>query len=149
VATPSNFPGEQRERIASFLTHQRTGVISAVCSSGVCTLLVRYRTFPGHRNSRSLEVDCLIPRWAGIADQLTPNTRIVLVVQASSEAGLRWLQIQGAIRPVEAPDWSKLLPHWISTVHPDGLYQVIRVTPIRIDLIDEDLGWGIQETLEW
>jgi hypothetical protein len=34
-------------------------------------------------------------------------------------------------------------------VQPDELYLVARVAPSRIDLIDEDLGWGVQETLEW
>jgi hypothetical protein len=37
----------------------------------------------------------------------------------------------------------------VSTVQPDVLYLVVRVAPSRIDLIDEDLGWGMQETLEW
>jgi hypothetical protein len=110
---------------------------------------VWYRLDPGPSGSRSLEVDCLVPRWADIAHQLTQNSRIVLIVQASSGAGLRWLQIQGTARPVEAPDWSALLPRWVPPVQPDALYLVVRVTPGRIDLIDEDLGWGVQETLEW
>ena len=110
---------------------------------------VWYRLDPGPSASRNLEVDCLVPRWGDIAHQLTQNSRIVLIVQASSGAGLRWLQIQGTARPVEAPDWSTLLPRWVSPVQPDALYLVGRVTPGRIDLIDEALGWGVQETLEW
>jgi hypothetical protein len=110
---------------------------------------VWYRLDPGPFGSRSLEVDCLVPRWADVAHKLTQNSRVVLIVQASSGAGLRWLQIQGTTRPVEAPDWSRLLPRWVSAVQPDALYLVVRVTPSRIDLIDEDLGWGVQETLEW
>jgi hypothetical protein len=34
-------------------------------------------------------------------------------------------------------------------VQPEELYLVVRVAPRRIDLIDEDQGWGMQETLEW
>lgn len=108
-----------------------------------------YRLNIGPSANRSLEMDCLVPRWADVAQTLTQISRVVLIVQATSGAGLRWLQIQGKARPVEVPDWSRLLPRWVSAVQPDGLYLVVRVTPDRIDLIDEDLGWGVQETLEW
>lgn len=69
-------------------------------------------------------------------------------------AGLFWRRPalaadSGTARPVEAPDWAGLLPRWVSTVQPDALYLVVRVTPSRIDLVDEDLGWGVQETVEW
>ncbi len=145
----SHLPDEQRERIVSFLAHHRTGVISTAGSPGVWAIPVWYRLDSRPSGSRRLEVYCLVPRWADLAHQLTQNSRIVLIVQASSEAGLRWLQIQGTTRPVEAPDWPALLPRWISHVQPDALYLVVRVTPSRIDLIDEDRGWGVQETLEW
>lgn len=74
---------------------------------------------------------------------------MVLIIQASSGAGLRWVQVRGTAHPNDAPDWARLLPRWISTLQPAALYQVVRVTPNRIDLVDEDLGWGVQETLEW
>lgn len=133
---------EPRNRIASFLANQRTCIISATASEGVWAIPVWYR-------SRDLEVDCLVPRWADVAHHLAQESGVVLIVQASAGAGLRWLQIQGTARPVEAPDWTRLLPRWVSTVRPDALYLVVRVTPGRIDLVDEDLGWGVQETLEW
>ncbi|MCZ7571030.1 MAG: hypothetical protein M5U01_20990 [Ardenticatenaceae bacterium] len=41
------------------------------------------------------------------------------------------------------------MPRWVSALQLDALYLVVRVTPRRIDLVDEDLGWGAQETLEW
>jgi hypothetical protein len=145
----SHLPDERRERIASFLAHQRTGVISTACPPGVWAMPVWYRLDSGPSASRSLVVDCLVPRWADVAHQLSQDSRVVLIVQACSGAGLRWLQIQGTTRPVEAPDWPALLPRWISPVQPDALYLVVRMTPSRIDLIDEDLGWGVQETLEW
>ena len=72
-----------------------------------------------------------------------------MIVQASSGAGLRWAQVRGTANPVEAPDWARLLPRWASTAQPHALYLVVRLAPSRIDLIDEDLGWGVQETLEW
>jgi len=94
-------------------------------------------------------VDCLIPRWADIAHHLEKAADVLLIVQAYSGAGLRWLQIKGGALPVAVPDWKSLLPRWASRVQPDTLYHVIRVTPSRIDLVDEDLGWGVKETLEW
>lgn len=139
---------EQRKRMASFLAHQRTAVISTTGSPGVWAMPVWYRPDSDPSGSGGLEVDCLVPRWADVAHHLTQDPSVVLIVQASSGAGLRWLQIQGTAQPVEVPDWARLLPRWASTVQPDALYLVVRVTPSRIDLIDEDLGWGVQETLE-
>lgn len=146
---PSLLPDEPRKRIAAFLAHQRTCLISTTASQGVWAMPVWYRPLPGDAGHRSLEVDCLVPRWADVTHHLRQESTVVLIVQASSGAGLRWLQIQGTARPVEAPDWARLLPRWVSTVQPDALYLVVRVTPSRIDLIDEELGWGVQETLEW
>lgn len=140
---------EQRKRIASFLAHQRTGVISAIAAQGMWSMPVWYRPASGPSGGRGLEVDCLVPRWTDVAHHLSENAEVLLIVQASSSAGLRWAQIRGTASPVEAPDWARLLPRWVSTVQPDALYLVVRVAPSRIDLIDEDLGWGVQETLEW
>ena len=142
-------PDEQKKRIASFLAHQRTGILSTSGSPGVWAIPVWYRPNSGPSGSRTLEVDCLVPRWADVAHHLSQECRVLFIVQAPSGAGLRWLQVQGRAQPVEAPDWVGLLPRWVSTVQPYALYLVVRVTPNRIDLVDEDVGWGIQETVEW
>ncbi|HZD10844.1 MAG TPA: hypothetical protein VE553_05820 [Candidatus Binatia bacterium] len=146
----SQDPHEQRKRIAAFLAHQRTAVLGAIVGQGVWAMPIKYRpTSDDPAGRRSLELDCLVPRWADVAHHLSQSAEVLLVVQAASSAGLRWLQIQGVARPVEAPSWTRLLPRWVSIVQPDGLYLVVRVTPSRIDLVDEDLGWGVQETVEW
>jgi Pyridoxamine 5'-phosphate oxidase len=137
------------EQIASFLIHQRTGVISTTGPAGVWSMPVWYKPLPGTSGSQEMQVECLVPRWTDVSHHLTQDARVVLIVQASSGAGLRWLQIQGMAQPVEAPDWSRLLPRWVSTLQPEALYLVVRVIPNRIDLIDENLGWGVQESLEW
>jgi hypothetical protein len=142
-------PAEQRKRIASFLMHQRTGVISTIAAGSTWAMPIWYRPHRGPSGNSKLEVDCLVPRWADVAYHLTEGARVILIVQASSEAGLRWLQIQGKIQPIEAPDWASLLPRWVPPAHPDALYLVVRITPGRIDLIDEAQGWGVQTTLEW
>ena len=90
-----------------------------------------------------------MPRWTNVAHHLSEKAKVLLIVQAPSGAGLRWAQIRGTASPVEAPDWARLLPRWASAVQPDALYLVVRVAPSRIDVIDEDLGWGVHETLEW
>jgi hypothetical protein len=110
---------------------------------------VRYRPASGPSGGRRLDVDCLVPRWADVAHSLSEKARVLFIVQAPSGAGLRWAQLRGTATPVEAPDWAALLPRWVSTVQPGELYLVVRVAPSRIDLIDEDVGWGVQETLEW
>lgn len=110
---------------------------------------VRYRPASGLSSGRRLELDCLVPRWADVAHDLSRNARVLLIVQAPSGAGLRWAQIRGTATPVEAPNWARLLPRWMSKLERDELYLVVRVTASRIDLIDEELGWGMQETLEW
>jgi hypothetical protein len=145
----SIFPDERKKRIAAFLAHEQICVISTTASQGVWALPVWYSTLPGATGSPGLDVDCLVPRWSDVAYHLTQETKVVLIVQAPSGTSLSWLQIQGTAQPVETADWARLLPCYVSDVQPDALYLVVRVTPSRIDLVNEDLGWGIQDTLEW
>lgn len=145
-----NFSDEQTNRFAAFLDHQRICIISTVASQGVWAIPVRYSPLPETSSSSTkLVIDCLVPRWSDVAHHLDQDSSVVVIVQASTNAGLRWLQIQGTAQPIEAPDWSRLLPRWANILQPDAFYQVVRVTPSRIDLINEDRGWGVQETLEW
>ena len=41
-----------------------------------------------------------------------------------------------------------MLPAGVNVPTPDELYLVVRVTPRRIDLLDENRGWGARETLD-
>lgn len=140
-----------RKLIASFLAHQRTGVLCCAGDNtpGMWAIPVRYRPVIEPSSKQRLSVDCLVPRWADLAHILIQKCRVLFIVQGSASAGLRWLTIQGTSRPVEAPDWPRLLPRWVSTLQPDALFLMVRVIPRRIDLVDEDSGWGLQETLEW
>lgn len=90
---------------------------------------------------------------------LEQNPQVLLVIHdypptnsspqaGGSEGGLRWLQYLGTAQPLDSPDWSELLPAATATPLLDDLYIVIRVTPERIDLIDESRGWGARETLD-
>lgn len=145
----SLLPEERKERMASYLAHQRTGVISTIAKNSIWAIPVWYQPEPEQARKRGLVVECLIPRWADISYHMTDGSKVLFIVQASSANGLRWLQIQGTASLVEAPDWKRILPRWVPTAQPHVFYSVVRVTPRRIDLIDEELGWGVQETLEW
>jgi hypothetical protein len=141
----------ERKRIASFLAHQRTGVLCCDSNNSLRTwaMPVWYRPAIDPPSKQKLGVDCLVPRWADFIHYLTQKCRVLFIVQGSSIAGLRWLTIHGTTWPVETPDWARLLPRWFSTLQPDALFLMVRVIPQRIDLVDEDSGWGLQETLEW
>lgn len=145
----SPFANDRINRFTAFLAHQRTCIISTTASHGVWAIPVWYRSVLRNSRNPTLEINCLVPRWSDVAHHLTQVPKVVLIIQTTSGAGLCWLQVQGMAREVEIPDWTRLLPRWASKVQPDSLYQVVRVTPGRIDLIDDELGWGIQETLEW
>jgi hypothetical protein len=145
----SLLPNEQRRRVLTFLSHQRTGIISTFGRHRVIAMPVRYRPHAVPSAGGAPRIDCLVPRWADVAHHLASKRPVVLIVQGSSTAGLRWLQLQGPAQPLEAPEWNLLLPRFVSTTDPTALYLVARLVPSRIDLIDEDLGWGVQETLEW
>ncbi len=150
--TGAHSPAERRQQIVSFLVHQRSGILCCTGSKridpGVWALPVWYRAALGTSDGAIRPLDCIIPRWTDLAHELAEDSPVILIVQDFSGGGLRWLQIQGVSRPVETPDWPRLLPRWISTAQPDALYLVVKVTPGRIDLIDEELGWGVQATVE-
>ncbi len=130
-----------RDRMAAYLSQHRVCVISAAGPDGARAIPARYR-------NAGLEVDCLLPRWADVAYYLEQDGRVALVVQDTGAQGLRWLRCLGAAHLVEQPDWDALLPKGAHTPAPDELYLVVRVTPRRIDLLDESRGWGARETLE-
>jgi hypothetical protein len=133
------------ERISAYLNHQRTCVISTTAAQGVWAIPVLFRPC-GNPN---MEMDCLVPRWSDVAHYLTQYPKVVVTVHSTSGARLNWLQIQANAIQLDAPDWNNLLPSWVSTLQPEELYLAVRTTPNRIDLIDENQGWGIQDTLEW
>ena len=132
---------ELRERMTAYLAQHRVCVLSTAGAEDAWATPVRYR-------NHGLEVDCLLPRWADVAYHLEQDGRVALVVQDTGAQGLRWLRCLGAARPVEQPDWGLLPAETPTTIPPDDLYLVIRVTPERIDLLDESRGWGARETLE-
>jgi len=137
------------DRITTYLAQRQVCVISAAGPEGARAMPVYYR-------SSGLEVDCLLPRWADVAYYLERDPRVALVIwdasacggQGRTTPGSRWLRCLGTARPVAQPDWNALLPKDAHIPTPDELYLVVRVTPSRIDLMDETRGWGARETLD-
>lgn len=133
---------ELRERMAAYLSKHQTCFLSTARAEGAWAMPVRYR-------SLGLEVDCLLPRWSDAAYHLEHDPTVMLVVLDTAAPMLAWLQCQGTAQPVERPDWEGLLPQGtLAIVPPDDLYLVVRVTPQRLELIDESRGWGVRETLD-
>lgn len=101
---------------------------------------VRYR-------SQGLELYCLVPRWADGLYHLEQDPQAMLVI--TSENPLCWLHYQGQVQTGAGPaDWSGLLPDNLAPALAGELYQLLHLTPHRIDWIDERRGWGARATLE-
>jgi hypothetical protein len=131
---------ELRERIAAYLKEHRVCVFSTAGPEGGRAMPVLYR-------SRGLEVECLLPHWSGVAYDMQQEPRVTLIVLDADAPDQRWLRYKGTVRPVERPDWSDWLPSGCMAPL-DGSYQVVQVTPRRIDLMDASRGWGARETLD-
>jgi hypothetical protein len=133
---------ELRERMATYLSSRQVCFLSTARAEGTWAMPVRYR-------SLGLEVDCLLPRWSDVAYHLEQDPTVMLVVLDTAAPMLSWLQCQGTAQAVARPDWEGLLPQGnLASVSPDDLYLVVRVTPQRLELIDESQGWGVRETLD-
>jgi hypothetical protein len=131
-----------RERIITFLSQNRVGVLSATGSGGIWTIPVRYR-------NQGLAVECLVPRWADVSYHLEQNSQVALViVVANKDHNLCWLHYQGLARVTITSHWTGLLPSQIPPALASDLYHLVSLTPQRLDLIDEKRGWGIRDTLE-
>lgn len=134
-----------RARMRAYLGAHRVGVLSISGLGATCSMPVRYR-------AEELELDCLVPRWADVAYYLEENPRVLLVILSSVSSGLEeplcWLEYRGTAHEVPGPDWLGLLPKETPILLARDLYQVIRLAPERIDLVDESQGWGSRQTLE-
>lgn len=133
---------ELRERMRTYLAEHRIAVAGTVGPGRAWAMPARYRP-------AGLELDVLLPRWADVAFHLEQDPQVLLVVLLSGGGEpLRWLEYQGTAHPVNKPDWTGLLPDGVSPARAHWLYALVRVSPTRIDLLDEGKGWGVRETLE-
>ena len=139
---------ELRDCMVAFLLKHRICVLTTSGTGGAWAMPARYRPLAEAVVSRHLEVECLLPRWADAIYHLEQCPQALLIIVEAQGIGLRWLQYQATAQPVALPDWPRLLPRGVSQVRPEDRYSVVRLTPQRIDLIDESRGWGARETLD-
>jgi hypothetical protein len=139
-----------RERITTFLSQYQAALLSTSGTQGAWAMPVRYC-------HDGLHVDCLIPRWADIAFHLEQDPRVLLLIPDREIPASRWLQIAGTAEvgssKLEVRSWKleanqSHFPLPTSHFELADLFLVVRITPHRIDLIDETWGWGARETLD-
>jgi hypothetical protein len=137
-----------RDRITAFLAARGVCVVIAQGAASASAVLARYHLAQDTAGKQALEVDCVLPRWADATYHLELNPQVLLIIPDIQPDGLRWLQVRGRVRPILAMDWAEWLSEGTSDVRPEERYLALRVTPQRIDLVDESQGWGINETLD-
>lgn len=129
------------QRVLTLETLTTLGTQSAVLAVGQIALAVRFRVRDG-------AVECRVPTWTGVGDLLTEPTDALLVTHTDAGAHLEWLFVRGPAEVVAEPDWDGLLVPGTERFGPSELYQLIRIRPRRIELIDERRGWGFRETID-
>jgi hypothetical protein len=139
---------ELRDRMAAYLATHRVCIVSTQGTASSSAVLARYHLVQDADGRQALQVDCLVPRWADVTYHLEQNPGLLVIVPDLQGDGLGWLQIRGAARPVLACDWTEWHAAETSDVRIEDRYLAMRVTPQRIDLVDERQGWGISETLD-
>lgn len=117
------------------------GARMVILSVGQYALPVRFRI-------REPAVECRVPTWSGVGDLLGQSDEVTLVAVSETGPHLRWLFIRGPAVVVPDPDWEGLQPPATDRVGPDDLYQLLRVRPRRMELVDEGCGWGFRETAD-
>ncbi|MCL5951032.1 MAG: hypothetical protein M1132_04790 [Chloroflexi bacterium] len=90
----------------------------------------------------------MLPRWADLTYFITENPDVLVIVELNQGSELCWLQVSGVASLVLHPDWGNLLPQRVSHIDPNDLFSFVHIKPRRIDLVDENSGWGVCETLE-
>jgi len=113
-----------RDRVISYLSRNRVSVIATSGSLGAWAVLAQY-------DNSGLELKCSLPRWSDALFHIEQEPRVMAIIQDTDS--LQWMQYVGTARITESTDVR---------------YVTIHITPERIDLIDENRGWGSRETLD-
>jgi len=115
---------ELRNRVISYLFQNRVCVIATNGSLGAWAVSAQY-------DNVGLELNCRLPRWSDVLFHIEQEPHVMAIIQ--DENPLRWLQYRGIAQITDLTD---------------ERYATIHIMPERIDLIDEDRGWGARETLD-
>jgi len=115
---------ELRDRVISYLSQNRVCVIATSGSLGAWAVPAQY-------DNAGLELNCRLPRWSDALFHIEQESQVMAIIQDANP--MRWLQYRGTAQITDLTD---------------ERYATIHIVPERIDLIDEDRGWGIRETLD-
>lgn len=97
---------------------------------------------------RGQYVECLVPMWAGVGERLEETKEAVLLAVAHGDAGLRWFFARGTAARVAEADWDGIRPPGADRVSLSDLYEIVRIRPQRLELVDEERGWGYRQTMD-
>lgn len=117
---------ELKSRIIAFLSQNQVCVIATSGSLGAWAVPAQY-------NNSGLELTCQLPYWSDVLFYIEQEPKVMAIIQDTQTTFLRWLQVRGVAHLVKAID---------------DRYVSVRITPEHIDLVDENLGWGVCETLD-
>ncbi|MGE5509585.1 MAG: hypothetical protein ACM3RP_14040 [Chitinophagales bacterium] len=113
----------------------------AILGVGRYALPVRFRV-------KGRAVECPVPTWSGVGDLLEQPGEVTLVTIEETPSGLRWLFLRGLATVLTDPDWEGLRPPAKRPLDPSDLYHLLRIEPKRLELVDEQRGWGARETAD-
>lgn len=115
---------ELRNRVISYLAQNRVCVIATSGSLGAWAVSAQY-------DNLGLELTCRLPRWSDALFHIEQEPRVMAIIQDVNPS--HWMQYGGVAVIADTND---------------DRYVKVRITPKRIDLIDESCEWGARETLD-
>ncbi len=132
---------ELRNRISAFTSQHQFCVISARGETSASAA-------PAWLFHHGLELFCLLPRWSDVLYHLEQDPHVMVIILDTQSKALRWLQYRGCAQAIQSKDLEQVLPHGTPNMQVDDRFVAVRITAERIDLIDENRGWGARETLD-
>ena len=133
---------ELRDRISAFIAQHQICVISTRGVNGAWVA-------PARHYSCGLEIVCLLPRWSDALYYLEQDPHVMVIIPDTQSKALRWLQYSGNAQLVQSLDVEEILPQESPNMQVEDRYVAVRITAERIDLIEENRGWGVRETLDF
>ncbi|NLB41477.1 MAG: hypothetical protein GX815_04320 [Clostridiales bacterium] len=113
------------------------------------TLGVNGYALPVRFRVNGLIVECSVPTWSEVGELLEKVEEVTLVAIKNSETDLSWVFLRGTASLVENQDWEGLVPSERNLVDTEDLYQLLLIYPRRIELFDEQRGWGYRDTADF
>ncbi len=129
---------ELRDRITAFIAQHQICVIGTKGAAGAWVV-------PAWHYNHGLEIVCLLPRWSDALYFLEQDPRVMVIIPDTQSKALRWLQYSGSAQVIQPQEIEHTCP---PNMPVDDRYAAVRITAERIDLIDENRGWGRRETLD-